>query len=278
MKDYEIDNKYEVCFGTAKRLLDDGLAKRINPYDNEFDIYAKTTSRTDDVNFFIDIAKKIGGEVLEIGCGEGRLLIPMLKAGIHVDGIDNSEKMIKNLNAKISDLGYDTNIELMDMKNITLEKKYKLIILSFGAIGYLKDDIECKKLFNDISNMLEMDGKFIFDFEPINDSEGRNGPFLCQQLYIEDSKELIVRTLESNGVDEERRVVNIINYIIKDGNIQIAVEGTVEKKYNYELIIKYLHDAGFKIDNLFEDYSSSLYVDKESEECIVVASKVNNSN
>jgi SAM-dependent methyltransferase len=276
MKDYEINEKVEVCFGVAKKLLDAGLAVRINPYDNEFDIYDKTTTREYDVDFFLNIAKELGGSVLDIGCGEGRLLIPMLRAGISVDGIDNSQRMIQKLNSKVRGMGYGhkTRIQLMDMREIEIAKKYKLIILSFGAIGYLKDDMECKKIFNMINNMLEIEGRFVFDFDPNYGLEGEEGPFLSQQIVNQEDGEIIIRTVQTKGIDYERRVTNIIDYIIKDTKVDIAVEATVEKKYSYDNIIKSLKENGFLIEYAYGDYSYNLYKKNVSEECIIVAKNI----
>ncbi|MBI5082062.1 MAG: class I SAM-dependent methyltransferase, partial [Chloroflexi bacterium] len=45
---------------------------------------------TDDLDFWVALAKESNGDVLEIGCGSGRVLQQIARAGINIVGIDNS--------------------------------------------------------------------------------------------------------------------------------------------------------------------------------------------
>lgn len=50
---------------------------RFYDYENE-----DLIERINDIPFYIEYAKKCGGEVLELACGTGRVLIPLAKEGI----------------------------------------------------------------------------------------------------------------------------------------------------------------------------------------------------
>lgn len=54
---------------------------------------ARTVGRRD-VAFWSGIAKRAGGRTLELGCGTGRVLVPLAKAGVSIVGIDRSEPML----------------------------------------------------------------------------------------------------------------------------------------------------------------------------------------
>src|SRR6185295_2933735 len=47
-----------------------------------------------DVAFFLNEAVNAAGPVAEIGCGTGRVLIPIARAGIEIVGIDSSPRML----------------------------------------------------------------------------------------------------------------------------------------------------------------------------------------
>src|SRR5215471_14342450 len=47
-----------------------------------------------DIDFFVDAARKFGGPVLEVGCGTGRVLLPTARAGIDIVGLDLSSGML----------------------------------------------------------------------------------------------------------------------------------------------------------------------------------------
>jgi 2-polyprenyl-3-methyl-5-hydroxy-6-metoxy-1,4-benzoquinol methylase len=47
-----------------------------------------------DVPYFVRHLSRIGGRILEAMVGTGRLLIPLLEAGLDVEGIDTSSDML----------------------------------------------------------------------------------------------------------------------------------------------------------------------------------------
>ena len=54
-----------------------------------YDAVAGYSTRSD-VPFYLREAERSGGPVLELGCGTGRILVPMARAGCTVTGIDGS--------------------------------------------------------------------------------------------------------------------------------------------------------------------------------------------
>ena len=54
---------------------------------------ARTMGRQD-VRFWQDFARREGAPVLELGCGTGRVLVPVARTGVPVVGIDRSEPML----------------------------------------------------------------------------------------------------------------------------------------------------------------------------------------
>jgi ubiquinone/menaquinone biosynthesis C-methylase UbiE len=47
-----------------------------------------------DVDFFVAAARESGGPVLEVGCGTGRVLLPIARAGVDIVGLDLSSSML----------------------------------------------------------------------------------------------------------------------------------------------------------------------------------------
>ena len=47
---------------------------------------------TDDIDFILSLAQAVNGPILELGCGSGRLLLPLARAGFTVTGVDNSPR------------------------------------------------------------------------------------------------------------------------------------------------------------------------------------------
>jgi SAM-dependent methyltransferase len=57
-------------------------------------------SASGDVDFYRGLAREAGGAVLELGCGTGRVLLPIARDGIPCTGLDSSEAMLDELRVK----------------------------------------------------------------------------------------------------------------------------------------------------------------------------------
>src|SRR5215471_11119498 len=60
------------------------------------DAYA-TKADLVDRGFYVDLARQIGGPVLELACGTGRILLPIAREGIAIHGVDASPAMLRVL-------------------------------------------------------------------------------------------------------------------------------------------------------------------------------------
>ncbi len=47
-----------------------------------------------DVRFWQDMARRLGGPVLELGCGTGRVSFPVARVGVELVGVDRSDQML----------------------------------------------------------------------------------------------------------------------------------------------------------------------------------------
>lgn len=85
------------------------------------------------VEFYLGLAKKANGPVLEVACGTGRIMLPCLKAGIEVDGLDLYGGMLARLREKASALGFAPQLHQADMSSFRLSRRYALIMIPFNA-------------------------------------------------------------------------------------------------------------------------------------------------
>lgn len=116
-----------------------------------------------DVTMFKDFARRFGGPILEIGCGTGRVLIPVAKMGLEIDGIDLSEPMLSVLREKLRKDNFKSQIQQADMRSFKLEKRYKLITIPFRSMQHMISSDDKLKALMTAKDHLSQDGRLIFD-------------------------------------------------------------------------------------------------------------------
>ena len=136
-----------------------------SPYDDWADIYDAVFSYVvNDIPFYVDEARNAEGLILELGCGTGRVAIPMALNGARVIGIDSSAAMLERAREK----AYETdasNLTLVqaDIRDFELEEKFSLVVIPFrGFLSLLSVEDELRTLSN-IKRHLEPGGKVALD-------------------------------------------------------------------------------------------------------------------
>jgi SAM-dependent methyltransferase len=120
-----------------------------------------------DLPFYTALAKRIGGPVLEIACGTGRVLLPIARQGIQIHGVDNSPAMLnvlrRNLQTEPEAARKRVSVSGGDMRNFRLGKKYPLVIMPFRPMQHmhtLEDQVAALKT---AAHHLDEDGVLAFD-------------------------------------------------------------------------------------------------------------------
>jgi SAM-dependent methyltransferase len=83
-----------------------------------------------------------GQPVLNVACGTGRLLLPLLRAGIDIDGCDISGDMLYHRHSAARE-GFSPGLYEQPMHTIHSPRKYKTIYIcgSFGLAGSREKDL-----------------------------------------------------------------------------------------------------------------------------------------
>lgn len=114
--------------------------------------------------------EEFGQPALDLGCGTGRLLLPLLAAGFDVDGVDVSEDMLAWAARSAADAGFAPRLVRTAFHELDLERTYRTI-LSIGSIGIGGDrahDLEAMRL---VRRHLAPGGAFVFDQHLLTDTD-----------------------------------------------------------------------------------------------------------
>jgi len=105
-----------------------------------WDLFRGDTSTWEDRFFFLDVVKKYGTPVLDVGCGTGRILLDFMQQGIDIDGVDNSPDMLAKLQQKAEKMNLHPNVYQQEMTELSLPRKYKTILVPSSSFQLLLDE------------------------------------------------------------------------------------------------------------------------------------------
>ncbi|HSD18333.1 MAG TPA: class I SAM-dependent methyltransferase [Thermomonas sp.] len=123
------------------------MSRREWSYDRIADVYAADMGRSmafDDVDWFRRQCHRHRGRVLELGCGTGRVMLPLLADGIDIIGIDRSLPMLRRLRVEARSLGLEPRVAQMDLQGLALGASFALILAPYSLVTYLpgRDDLD----------------------------------------------------------------------------------------------------------------------------------------
>ena len=104
-----------------------------------WDLFRGDTSTWDDRFFFLDVVKKYGTPVLDVGCGTGRILLDFMQQGFDIDGVDNSPDMLAKLHQKAEKLNLVPTAYQQEMHQLDLPRKYQTILVPSSSFQLLLD-------------------------------------------------------------------------------------------------------------------------------------------
>jgi SAM-dependent methyltransferase len=100
--------------------------------------HAHHSQHLEDLPFWLALAAQAGDPVLELGCGTGRVLLPLIDAGFHTIGIDHDMAMLKFLRARVRENTPNPWIFASDITRFNLSVQVPLIILPCNTFSILR--------------------------------------------------------------------------------------------------------------------------------------------
>jgi SAM-dependent methyltransferase len=94
--------------------------------------------------YFREAIKRFGEPVLDLGCGSGRILVPLLEEGFDVDGADVSADMIEQARALAAGRGFKPSLTVQPMHQLVPRRTYGTVYIcgAFGLGSSQDDDME----------------------------------------------------------------------------------------------------------------------------------------
>lgn len=189
-------------------------------YDLEYDV------RSDDIPFYKEQCHQISKVVkdpivLELGCGTGRVAIPLAKEGFKVTGIDNHRGMLDLAIKKAGDVKVD--FVQADFTSFNLETKVDIVLMPYNAFQHIHDDNDVSKFFKNLKKYMNKGCRFIMEvMNPLDDDLSRGpddfAPF--DAFYVK--KEPDGSLVRVNKDDSDAKILVIEDTVVFDPITKVA--------------------------------------------------------
>jgi ubiquinone/menaquinone biosynthesis C-methylase UbiE len=141
-------------------------------WDEYADFYDWENARTigrRDVPFWRALARAEGGGVLELGCGTGRLLVPLARSGIRITGIDRSTPMLARAVARTRRLTRSGRPRIVrgDIRQLPFaDDGFRLVMAPYGLVQSLVSDRDLSATLREAARVAAPGGLVGFDLVP----------------------------------------------------------------------------------------------------------------
>ena len=137
----------------------------MSAYDPFAEIYDEwAAAMTEDVAFYVELARQADGPIVELAVGTGRVAIPVaLETGSPILGIDSSPAMLDLARRAAADASVEVELREGDMRELSLDEPAALIYCPFRALLHLPTWGDRRLLFERVAASLQPGGRFAWN-------------------------------------------------------------------------------------------------------------------
>jgi ubiquinone/menaquinone biosynthesis C-methylase UbiE len=233
--------------------------------------------------FYASVAAAHGTDVLELGCGTGRLLVAMARAGATVTGVDVSEPMLERARRRVAAeppaiRSRVTSLIHADVRRARFaDANYSLVVAPFRLLQFITTVPEQVSLLMRVHHLLRPGGRFAFDLfdfslfdRPVVGEEFGDEP----EFVLPDGTRVVRRkTVVDWDPPAQTLTTRSTFYFVGQRQQPVVQQHTVRYFFRYELE-HLLGRTGFCIDRLDCDFAGTPYGHTYPAEIVVLAHAV----
>lgn len=192
--------------------------------------------------------------VCELGCGTGKMTIRFAKDGKDVIGLDVSPDML--MIAQDNAIQNEVSIlySMQDMTQFELVKPVDFIFSTCDSLNYLLTEHDLIRTFKQVYRYLNSNKLFIFDMN----TEYKYKECLGEQTFADCNENSAY--IWNNYYNEETGIneYEVHFFVKKDKLYERTLETHYQRAYSIECIRALLSQAGFKVLNIYDNYTTKL--------------------
>lgn len=239
--------------------------------------YDLSPNRPDDLPFYVERLPSAAARVLELGCGTGRVAVPLALRCASVHGLDRSEAMVRIARAKVADAGLEDRVRIgvADISSFELPARFDYVIAPYRVLQNLETDAEVEGLFRCIRAHLDPGGRCILNaFRPNRDPDAMRAEWVSEEEHlaweVETSEGRVACYDRRARIDPERLVLYpelVYRRFEGDEVVEEAVLEIAMRCYYPEELLALVESHGFVVRRAWGGYHGEAY--GEGDELVV---------
>ncbi len=224
--------------------------------------------------FYVDETKRSGGPVLELGCGSGRLTIPIAQKRVEIIGVDLSESMLKTARAKAQAASVRVTFLQADMREFDLTGRFSTILIPGNSLLHLLTIEDLKQCLVGVRRHLAERGRLIFDVsnwnpEVLARGSGQRYPV----MRVNDPSRgaiTIEETAHYNGAEQIRHVQWYVS--VPEAPDPQRIEYHLRVIFPQELLLL-LDATGFRVESRFGECTREQFTSTSPRQVCICTAK-----
>jgi SAM-dependent methyltransferase len=229
---------------------------------------------TEDLLFWYDLAAMADGPVLELGCGTGRILLPLAQAGRPVYGLDNDRDMLRFLSNQLNpDLKSLVHLIQAEMSQFRFAVQFGLIILPCNTLSALQLT-ELKAMLACVIAHLRPDGVFAASMPnpELLTRTAKHGQEEVEEVFPHPVDGEPVQVSSAWERSEQFFSVSwYYDHLLPDGQVERVQAVVKHHLLTSSAYLEMLRNAGFQSIKRYGDFTKAPYR-KGSPHLVIVAS------
>ncbi|MYA77909.1 MAG: class I SAM-dependent methyltransferase [Gemmatimonadetes bacterium] len=245
-----------------------------------------STGLEGDEAFYTEEAARVEGPVLELGCGTGRIMIPVAESGVSIVGLDRAPAMLEVARRKVAGLPEETRQRIQivegDMRTFSLNRHFPLAIIPYRAFLHMMTAEDQRRALTQIHSHLTKRGRLVLNvFDPsieliaaymkpprgtLNHLGSFTHPETGRRVLVSDTRRYdpLEQTLEEHRFFEE---------VDDEGRVIAKTTTPLYLRYVHRFEMQYLLElCGYEIEALYGDFQRGPF--KHGNEQVWVARRI----
>jgi len=220
---------------------------------------AETSSRTDDLILYSQLAQEYGSPVFDVGCGTGRVMLHLAQEGYEAHGIDNDRAMLDLLAHKLEGMSFlKPNVRAIegDVMTYKSQERYPLVLMTYNALMHFHNQDTQIALLKRLRSLVAENGLLILDLPNAGETFATqdSDAILLDRTFIDPVTGHLIMLQSHSYLDRTTQLLHvkwIYDEITEDGTLKRTIVPHLLRYFFYPEIQLLLKLTGFAVQAVY---------------------------